>query len=77
MTFYISHHEPEVRLGLGRCPGVLERGHRLTMRTVHDGTCCQAWASGVTPSPDRAEAFREAAERWWSTWPKPEPEAGS
>jgi hypothetical protein len=76
MTFYISRHEPGARLGVDRCPGVDERGHGLTMSIIHDGTCCQEWASGVTPWPDRAEAFREVAERWGSTWPKPEPEAG-
>jgi len=40
MTFYISHHEPGVRLGVDRCPGVDERGHGLTMSIIHDNSCC-------------------------------------
>ena len=82
---YVAPHRDHVRLGVDACPGIDERGHGLTMRTLHDG-CCAEWASGQASTPARAEAFREVAARWGSTWPKaglqaadpeaePEPEA--
>ena len=53
-----------------------ERGHGLTMATLHDGGCCAEWAAGEASTPARAEAFREVAARWGSSWPKePEQEA--
>ncbi len=75
----VSHHEPRVRLGVDACPGVDERGHGLTMRTLHDSGCCREWESGQASTPARAASFREVASRWGSTWPKAEaePEAGS
>jgi len=77
MTFYLSHHEPGIRLGVDRCPGVDERGHGLTMSTIHDNSCCAEWESGQASTPARAKEFREAATRWGATWPRREPEAGS
>ena len=77
MTFYISHHEPGARLGADTCPGIGERGHGLTMSTIHDNSCCAEWESGQASTPTRAREFREAALRWGVTWSRPEPEAGS
>jgi hypothetical protein len=77
MTFYISHHEPGVRLGVDRCPGIGERGHGLTMSIIHDYSCCAEWESGQASTPTKAREFREAAIRWGAIWPGPEPEAGS
>jgi hypothetical protein len=79
VTFSISRPGPGDRLGVDLCPGVDERGHGLTMSVIHDTGCCAEWDSGQAATPARAEAFREAAERWASSWPKgapePEPEA--
>ena len=75
MTIYVAPHRDHVRLGVDACPGVDERGHGLTMRTLHDDGCCAEWASGRASSPPRAEAFRVVAARWGSTWPRPHPEA--
>jgi hypothetical protein len=77
MTLYVSRHEPGVRLGVDRYPGVDERGHGLTMSIIHDNSCCAEWESGRASTPARAEEFREAAARWGAMWPGPEPEAGS
>ena len=77
MTLYVSHHEPGVRLGVDRCPGVDERGHGLTMSTIHYNSCCAEWESGQASTPARAKEFREAAACWGATWPRREPEAGS
>jgi hypothetical protein len=77
MTLYVSHHEPGVRLGVDRCPGVDERGHGLTMSIIHDNSCCAEWESGQASTPARAKEFREAAACWGATWPRREPEAGS
>jgi hypothetical protein len=44
------------------------------MRTLHDDGCCAEWASGHASTPGRAEAFREVAARWGSTWPAAQPE---
>ncbi len=78
MTFSISHPGPGERLGVDRCPGIDERGHGLSVAVIHGADCCAEWSAGEA-GPARAEAFREAASRWGSTWPKaapePEPEA--
>lgn len=77
MTFGISRPGPGVRLGADQCPGTGERGHGLTMAVIHDGGCCREWETGQASSPARAEAFRQAAARWASTWPpaaRPQPE---
>ena len=73
---HVAAHQDHVRLGVDACPGIDERGHGLTMRTLHDDGCCAEWASGHASTPGRAEAFREVAARWGSTWPtvQPEPE---
>ena len=73
---YVDHPGAHVRLGVDACPGIDERGHGLTMATLHDGGCCAEWAAGEASTPARAEAFREVAARWGSSWPKePEQEA--
>ncbi len=77
MTFYISHHEPGVRPGADRCPGIGEHGHGLTMSIIHDSSCCAEWESGQASTPARAEEFREAAICWGATWPGRDLEAGS
>ena len=33
---YVAPHQDHVRLGVDACPGVDERGHGVTMRTLHD-----------------------------------------
>jgi hypothetical protein len=66
MTAYVSR--PGQRAGADCCPGVDERGHGLTVSDIHDSQCCEEWESGVA-SPDRAEAFSQAAARWGSEWP--------
>lgn len=79
---YVSYPEDGPRqgrrLGIDRCPGIDERGHGLTMRILHDSTCCAEWQAGETPYPARAAEFRKAAERFGSTWPNAdrEPDAG-
>ena len=72
---YVASHQDHARLGVDACPGIDERGHGLTMRTLHDDGCCAEWASAQASTSARAAAFREAAARWGSTWPKAEPEA--
>ena len=67
---HATHHETGVRLGVDACPGVDERGHGLTMTTLHDSACCHEWESGQASTPARAGA-REVASRWGSTWPEP------
>lgn len=62
------------RLGADACPGIDERGHGLAAETIHAAGCCAEWASGQASSPARTEAFRDAAARWGSAWPKPAPE---
>jgi len=74
VTFSISHPEPGARLGVDLCPGVDERGRGLSMAVIHDAGCCAEWTGEQAAAPPRAEAFREAAARWGSTWPKPAPE---
>jgi hypothetical protein len=76
VTFSISLHEPAVRLGVDRCPGIDERGHGRAMSIIHDNSCCAEWESGQASSATRAKEFREAATRWGATWPVREPEAG-
>ena len=68
MSVSISHQQPAQRAGVDCCPGVDERGHGLTATTIHDSQCYQEWESGVA-TPDRAEAFSQAAARWGSAWP--------
>jgi hypothetical protein len=75
MTFRIARHRHRVRLGADACPGISERGHGLTMRTIHDSTCCAEWDNGQASAPSRAEAFNAAAARWGLTWP-PQPQPG-
>jgi hypothetical protein len=70
MTLYVSHHEPGVRPGADRCPGVNERGHGLTMSIIHDSGCCQEWETGQAATPARAEEFRKVAARWGAEWPR-------
>jgi hypothetical protein len=72
---YVGHHHGHERLGVDACPGIDERGHGLTMQTLHDGGCCAEWASGEASTPGRAEAFREVPARWGAAWPKTTPEA--
>ncbi len=72
---YVMHHRDHVRLGVDACPGIDERGHGLTMRTLHDAGCCAEWASGQASTPTRAAAFRQAAARWGASWLQAEPEA--
>jgi hypothetical protein len=74
-VIYVGERGDHARLGVDACPGIDERGHGLTMRTLHDDGCCAEWEAGQASSPARAEAFREVAERWGSTWPKARPEA--
>lgn len=66
---HVAPHQDHFRLGVD------ERGHGLSMRTLRDNGCCAEWASGEASSLARAEAFREVAARWGSTWPKAQPEA--
>jgi hypothetical protein len=63
MTFYISHHEPGVRLGVDRCPGVDERGHGLTMSIIHDNSCCAEWETAENGMRRPGELVEEFAER--------------
>ena len=72
---YVGERGDHARLGVDACPGIDERGHGLTMRTLHDDGCCAEWEAGQASSPARTEAFREVAERWGSTWPKAGTEA--
>ena len=72
---YVAPHQDHVRLGADACPGIDERGHGLTMRTLHDDGCCAEWAAGLASTPARAEAFRRDAARWGASWPKARPEA--
>jgi hypothetical protein len=67
---HVSRSEPGTRLGVDACPGVDERGHGLTTRTLHDDACCHEWETGQASSPSRARAFSEVAERWGSSWPR-------
>ncbi len=73
---HATHHETGLRLAVDACPGVDERGHGLTMTTLHDNACCHEWESGQASTPARAESFREVASRWGSTWPRTEREPG-
>ncbi len=72
---HVAPHRGHVRLGVDACPGIDERGHGLTMRTLHDDGCCAEWASGRASTPRRAGAFRTVAARWGASWPKAQPEA--
>ena len=72
---HVAPHRDHVRLGVDACPGIDERGHGLTMRTLHNDGCCAEWASGQASTSARAEAFRVVAARWGASWPKAEPEA--
>jgi hypothetical protein len=58
-----------LRLGVDACPGIDERGHGLSMRILHDSTCCAEWETGQTSRPERAREFQEAAARWGASWP--------
>ena len=73
---YVGSHQDHVRLGVDACPGIDERDHGLTTRTLHDDGCCAEWASGQASTPARAGAFREVAARWGSAWPAARAEAG-
>ncbi len=74
---HATHHETGVRLGVDACPGAGERGHGLTMTTLHDGACCHEWESGQASTEARAGSFREVASRWGSTWPRAERDPGA
>jgi hypothetical protein len=74
-VIYVVSHRDHVRLGVDACPGIDERGHGLTMRTLHDDGCCAEWASGHASTPARAEVFREIAARWGLAWPTARSEA--
>jgi hypothetical protein len=74
-VIYVGEHQDHARLGVDACPGIDERGHGLTMTTLHDDGCCAEWEGGQASSPARGAAFSEAAARWGGAWPKARPEA--
>jgi hypothetical protein len=69
MTLGICHHQPGVRLGVDQCPGIGERGHGLTMATIHDAGCCQEWESGQAVTPARAESANKTPAGGGAPWP--------
>jgi hypothetical protein len=71
----VASHQSHVRLGVDACPGIDERGHGLSLRTLHDDGCCTEWAAGEASTEARAKEFRTVAARWGASWPKAEREA--